>query len=275
MFSLIEVIGTILSEVRFKTVGSKGTPVAEFAMAHKWTNPDTGEIFETRFYTTLFNGNAEWAQQNDLAQGDTVMVLGSELTGTAWKSGDQLQSMLNLKATHITRVDAASRDYLAGQLIGAVGADAEMNYNAQGRARTSFRLAVSAGYYGTDGKWVDRSHWYNVTLFGRGEDEGQNARAERAALIAKGDKVLVTLQTVRANGYINKQGDVACGVDVIASSVRTIARKAAGETTGSEETAPVDDSIRAAAAMSTALPTAPVVSPNGRNPLPNPADIEF
>ena len=273
MFSLIEVVGTILSEVRYKTVGAKGTQLAEFALAHKWVNPDSGEVFETRFYTTLFNGNATWAQENALATGDKVLVLGSELTGTAWKPGDQILSMLNLKGTHVTRVDPGSRDYLAGQFIGAVGADAEMNYNGQGRARTSFRLATSAGYYGTDGKWVDRSHWYNVTLFGRGEEEGQNARAERAALIAKGDKVLVTLQTVRANGYLNNRGDVACGVDVIASSVRVVARKVVGEA-GGEEAAPVDDSIMALAAAA-GLPGAPVVSPNGRSPLPNPADVEF
>jgi single-strand DNA-binding protein len=226
----LQVVGTVISNLKTGFTNT-GKPTCEFALSHQYINDKTGEVFETKWFTTMLNGNADWAEAYNLVKGDKVMVLGSEVTATAYASKTGPACTLNLKANHVTRVDPGSRDYLAAQLLGNAGNDAEMRYTSDGRPYTSMRLGTNAGYPGSNGKWVDKTNWYNVTIFGNTEDEGGTGKAERAANIAKGDKVMVILQSMRGNPY-ERDGKLAASVDVIANSMRLVSRKSASTNSG-------------------------------------------
>jgi single-strand DNA-binding protein len=52
-------------------------------------------------------------------------------------------------------------------LIGNVGTDPEMRYTANGAAVTSFRLACSRNYTGSDGERKEETEWFSVVTWNR------------------------------------------------------------------------------------------------------------
>lgn len=50
--------------------------------------------------------------------------------------------------------------------VGNIGRDAEMRYTPEGKPVGSVSVGVNDGYMGQDGKWVDRTLWIRLTLWG-------------------------------------------------------------------------------------------------------------
>ncbi len=51
-------------------------------------------------------------------------------------------------------------------LIGNVGKDPEIKYNANGTVVASLVLATNDGYKDRSGTWVDKTTWHNITCWG-------------------------------------------------------------------------------------------------------------
>src|ERR1044072_8151497 len=51
------------------------------------------------------------------------------------------------------------------QLIGNLGKDPEMKYTQQGTPVTTFSVAVSRGYSGTDGQTREETEWFRVVAW--------------------------------------------------------------------------------------------------------------
>lgn len=93
------------------------------------------------------------------------------------------------------------------KLIGNLGRDAE-------KRESHVRLSVATNDgYRKDGKWVDRTTWHSIAVFGKA--------AERCTDLRKGQSVLVT---GRLNGYKDKEGKYH--VDIAASNVWPLERQA-------------------------------------------------
>ena len=52
-------------------------------------------------------------------------------------------------------------------IIGNLGADPEMRYTANGKAVTSFRVAVSRSYQGAEGDRREETEWFQVVTWDR------------------------------------------------------------------------------------------------------------
>ena len=69
-------------------------------------------------------------------------------------------------------------------LVGNLGRDPEMRYTPSGQAVTSFNVATSRKYTGSDGNLVEETIWFRVSVWGK--------QAETCSqYLRKGSKVLV------------------------------------------------------------------------------------
>lgn len=51
-------------------------------------------------------------------------------------------------------------------LIGNVGKDPDIKYNANGTVCANLVLATSDGYKDKSGQWIDKTTWHNITCWG-------------------------------------------------------------------------------------------------------------
>lgn len=107
---------------------------------------------------------------------------------------------------------------ITGHLTDA--ADAGLTRN--GKAVAHFTVMSNARYRDTDtGEWVDASATaVRVTCWGK--------LAEAAAELGKGAKVTVVGHKVTADGYVNRDGEAAASLEVIADTVQLDLRQPAG-----------------------------------------------
>lgn len=102
-------------------------------------------------------------------------------------------------------------------LVGNLGRDPEMRYNANGSPKTEFSVATTRSWK-KDGEWQEETDWHNVVVWGD--------RAERAAEnLRKGMQVLVVgRQTNRS--YEDKDGNKKYRSEVIADVAHPLGSKA-------------------------------------------------
>ncbi len=106
-------------------------------------------------------------------------------------------------------------------LIGNAGRDPEMRYTANGTAQTSFSLAVSRNYRGSDNEWKEETEWFNIVAWAQ--------LAERLSqTVAKGKQVYVEgrLQT---RSWDDDQGVKHYRTEVIANHVMLLGRRERSE----------------------------------------------
>jgi single-strand DNA-binding protein len=105
-------------------------------------------------------------------------------------------------------------------LVGNLGKDPEMRYTPSGQSVTNFSVASNRSYTGSDGKKVDETTWFRVTVWGK--------QAEFAAnYLHKGSKVLVEGRlTPGENGgpriWDGSDGQPNASYEVTASTVRKL-----------------------------------------------------
>jgi single-strand DNA-binding protein len=97
-------------------------------------------------------------------------------------------------------------------LIGNLGADPEMRYTPDGRALTTFRMAVHTRLgYDQDGQAREEVEWFTVVVFGR--------QAEScAAYLQKGARIFVEGR-LRSRSFMGSDGLPRFQIQVIARRV--------------------------------------------------------
>jgi single-strand DNA-binding protein len=98
-------------------------------------------------------------------------------------------------------------------LLGNLGADPEVRFNAKGAAIVSFRVAVNQVRTGPDGERQENTEWFRVRVMGR--------QAEFAQRLGKGSKVLV-FGRLDISHYTSRDGEARTGFDVWADDVQSM-----------------------------------------------------
>ncbi len=117
-------------------------------------------------------------------------------------------------------------------LIGNLGRDPEMKYTPAGQPVTSFSVASSRSYNGSNGQKVEETIWFRVTAWGK--------QAETCnQYLRKGSKVLVEgrLTPDESGGpriWNRQDGSPAASFEVTASTVRFLSQR--GESDEEEQT---------------------------------------
>jgi single-strand DNA-binding protein len=102
--------------------------------------------------------------------------------------------------------------------IGNLGRDPEMRYTPNGKAVTSFTVAVNQGVKNQQtGEWTDETDWFSVSVWG---DRGEKA----AEKLRKGDKVFVDGR-FKTRKYEARDGTTRTSLDVTADNVISLGTK--------------------------------------------------
>lgn len=100
---------------------------------------------------------------------------------------------------------------IQAQIIGNIGADAEVKYAASGTPMLQFNVACNYRERNRDGENVDRTEWVRVTMLGkRGDAIGQ--------YLTKGVKVFVT-GALKARPWTTEGGEVRSGLELLANEI--------------------------------------------------------
>ena len=96
-------------------------------------------------------------------------------------------------------------------LIGNVGTDPDMRYTPNGKAVTTFRLAVTRRYNGPDGERQDDTEWFTAVAW--------NALAEQCnQWLTKGKRVFIEGR-IKSNSWTGADGVTRFNNEIIASRV--------------------------------------------------------
>ena len=97
-------------------------------------------------------------------------------------------------------------------IIGNLGADPEMRYTANGNAVTSFRVATSRQYSGSDGQRHEETEWFSVVTWAR--------LAETCSqYLAKGRQVFVEGR-MQTRSWEGQDGQKRYRTELIAETVK-------------------------------------------------------
>ena len=115
-------------------------------------------------------------------------------------------------------------------VTGNVGADGEFKYSANGNGYLKFSVAVNTSERQSDGSWIQKTDWINVTVFGK-QAENLNNNGK----IVRGSRVVVSGRC-GTRAYINKEGVAVASLDMTGSEVEVVSA-----TTGSQQGKKADD----------------------------------
>jgi single-strand DNA-binding protein len=117
-------------------------------------------------------------------------------------------------------------------IAGNVGRDPEMRYTPSGQAVTSFSVATSRNYTGSNGQQVKETIWFRISAWGK--------LAETCSqYLKKGSKVLVEgRMTADSNGnprtFQRNDGTTGASFEVTANTVRFLSSRSEGTGSGEE-----------------------------------------
>ena len=101
-------------------------------------------------------------------------------------------------------------------ITGNVGADAEYKFSANGNGYLKFSVGVGSGERQSDGSWINKTDWVNVTVFGK-QAENLNNNGK----IVRGARVVVSGRC-STRAYINKEGIAVASLDMTGSEVEVV-----------------------------------------------------
>ena len=109
-------------------------------------------------------------------------------------------------------------------IIGRLGADPELRYTPAGVPVCSFDVATDKTWNNDQGQKQTETTWHRVTVWRK--------QAETCAqYLSKGKMVLVT-GSVKANGYTNRNGQIAASLEVTADQVKFLSSSGSGAADG-------------------------------------------
>ena len=113
-------------------------------------------------------------------------------------------------------------------IVGNVGKDAELRYTPSGQAVTSFSVATSRKYTGTNGEQAEETIWFRVSTWGKTAEICNQ-------YVKKGSKVLVEgrLTPDKSTGgprvWTKQDGTAQASFEVTANTVRFLSNRAEGK----------------------------------------------
>ena len=104
-------------------------------------------------------------------------------------------------------------------LVGNLGRDPEMRYTASGAAVTSFPVATSQRWTGSDGQRNEKTIWFRVSAWER--------QAETCnQFLTKGQRVLVVGEVEEPYVYTDQEGNSRASLQVKARNVQFLNTRA-------------------------------------------------
>ena len=109
-------------------------------------------------------------------------------------------------------------------IVGNVGKDAELRYTPSGQAVTSFSVATSRKYTGTNGEQAEETIWFRVSTWGKTAEICNQ-------YVKKGSKVLVEgrLTPDKSTGgprvWTKQDGTAQASFEVTANTVRFLSNR--------------------------------------------------
>jgi single-strand DNA-binding protein len=125
-------------------------------------------------------------------------------------------------------------------IVGNLGRDPEMRYTPSGQAVTSFSVASSRQYTGSNGQKVKETVWFRISAWGKQAETCNN-------FLRKGSKVLVEgrLMPDAATGspriWTRSDGTPGTSFEVTASTVRFLSSRGEGDGEFSADEMPESD----------------------------------
>jgi len=103
-------------------------------------------------------------------------------------------------------------------LIGNVGSDPEMRYTPNGKAVTSFRMAINRRYTTSSGESKEETEWFRISVWGK-QAESCNQ------FLSKGKRVYVEGR-LRSQNWEGQDGQMRTSLEVSANRVIFLDRAA-------------------------------------------------
>ena len=115
-------------------------------------------------------------------------------------------------------------------LVGRLGRDPEVRYMSNGEAVTNFSIATSEQWKDKSGAKQEKTEWHNITMYRRlAEIAGDYLR--------KGQEVYIEGK-IQSRKYTGKDGVERVAYEIIASEMKMIGERQAGQGVGSASAAP-------------------------------------
>lgn len=108
--------------------------------------------------------------------------------------------------------------YQSTTIIGNVGNDPEMRYTQNGKAVTSFTVAVNKTWTGADGQKQEKATWFKIACW-------EKLAEITAQYVHKGDKILVVGE-VSTQAFTDKSGEHRASLEIRADTVKFLGSKA-------------------------------------------------
>lgn len=96
--------------------------------------------------------------------------------------------------------------------IGHLGQDPELRSTGGGQSVASLRLATTDRYKDKEGKWIDRTEWHSVVVWGR--------TAENVAKFCKKGKQIYVEGRLATRKWQDKEGKDRYTTEIVADSVQ-------------------------------------------------------
>ena len=131
-------------------------------------------------------------------------------------------------------------------VVGNLGRDPEMRYIPSGQAVTSFSMATSRKYTGSDGQLVDETTWFRISVWGR-QAEACNQYLKRGSRVLVEGRLRPDPATGGPRIWTRQDGTPGASFELTASFVRFLSSRGeesaypAGDYGGQPATEPDDD----------------------------------
>ena len=118
-------------------------------------------------------------------------------------------------------------------IVGNLGRDPEMRYTPSGTPVTSFSVATSRKYTGSDGQQVKETTWFRVSVFGKqAEACAQYLKKGRACLVE--GRLTPDLQTGNPRMWTRQDGTTGASFEIFANTVRFLGAPGEGAAPAAE-----------------------------------------
>lgn len=112
-------------------------------------------------------------------------------------------------------------------IVGNLGRDPEMRYTPSGTPVTSFSVATSRKYTGSDGQQVKETAWFRVTVFGKQAETCAQYLKKGSACLVEG-RLTPDLQTGGPRTWTRQDGTTTASFEVVANTVRFLSARGEG-----------------------------------------------
>ena len=116
-------------------------------------------------------------------------------------------------------------------IVGNLGKDPEMRYTPSGQAVTSFNVASSRQYTGSNGQTVKETAWFRISAWGK-QAETCNQYLKKGSKVLVEGRLVPDLATGGPKTYTKKDGTAGASYDVYANTIRFLSSRAEGEAPG-------------------------------------------